>query len=337
MYINNNYIIKIYSKETNYLEAMQNTQIINDFNTVSEQQTIKDSNIPKSDLIYNYDKNVFQFHMPHPYAGFKSQPSAKAIMKLADSEQLITTNSLGHRSPDLGIKNNGTLRIAMIGGSTAFNGKTNNDTIIAKLVKLIEKGKNQPVEFVNAAIVSANSEQELAVFVHELMDLNLDLLISFDGFNDYINAETSTARVRWPSIQWNGIYYPYAPPLTVKKVTPKNVLPMSNAYITNLQKIAIISQAMNISYLAVLQPINGYNNTICNENINFPANGYYCLTERQYNEMEEIHLYNATYISFASLLNGSYFSDIVHISDEGNTFVAQSLYDIINLRNLLKR
>lgn len=336
LYINNNYIIKIYSKETDYLSAMQNTKIINDFSAISEQQLIKTSNIPENDLIYNYDKTIFQFQMPHPYAGFKSQPNTKAIMKLADSEQLIITNSLGHRSPELGIKNNRTLRIAMIGGSTAFNGKTNNDTIIAKLAQLIEKNKNQPVEFVNAAIVSGNSEQELAVFVHELMDFNLDLLISFDGLNDYINAETAIARVRWPSMHWNGIYYPYVPPLTVKKVTPKNVLPISNAYIVNLQKIALISQAMNISYIAVLQPLKEYNNSICNDNINFPVYGFYCVTERQYDDMNEIHLYNASYISFATLLDKSYFTDIVHLTDDGNTIIAQSLYDIINKQELLR-
>ena len=76
------------------------------------------------------DKTM-ELRKPHPYCGFKTE----AGVQIGPG---YFTNGLGERSPNLGEKKPGTIRIAMIGGSTAFLGSVNDKAIIGILAELLE-------------------------------------------------------------------------------------------------------------------------------------------------------------------------------------------------------
>lgn len=132
-----------------------------------------------------------------PYVMYRPEPNYKGE---------IVINSLGFHSPEIAkVKAADEYRIAMLGGSVVFtNGprrlQSNSNTptstteyldhsIIAMLAKALKERlpglANKKVTFINAGIASGVSGQELAQLQHYIIPLNIDLLIVYDGFNDF--------------------------------------------------------------------------------------------------------------------------------------------------------
>lgn len=157
------------------------------------------------------------FHLPpysevdlspelEPYTMFgssKNQTTATVNMPAEKGDTAppeITTNSIGFRHGELSQeKPENTCRIIMVGGSVVFFGHTNETTIPAFLAKkLQEKTPLKKVEVVNAGIPNFISDQELVLITTKLIDLNPDIIIVFDGFNDFMIPTTYESRIGYP-------------------------------------------------------------------------------------------------------------------------------------------
>lgn len=131
-----------------------------------------------------------------PYVMFRPEPNRKTMPMI---------NSLGFHSPEITKeKAADEYRIAILGGSVVFtNGPQflsdhpSNElshqylshSIIGMLAKILKERLpglgNKKVTFINAGIASGVSGQELAQLLHHVVPLNIDLLIVYDGFNDF--------------------------------------------------------------------------------------------------------------------------------------------------------
>ena len=128
-----------------------------------------------------------------PYVMFRAEPNYEGD---------ITINSLGFHSPEIAkIKATDEYRIAILGGSAVFASGPHapnaskyekeylDHSIIAMLAKVLRERlpglASKKVTFINAGIASGVSGQELAQLLHHVIPLNIDLLIVYDGFNDF--------------------------------------------------------------------------------------------------------------------------------------------------------
>lgn len=92
----------------------------------------------------------------------------------------FTINSRGYRGRELAAPRTGR-RVVLIGGSAAFGTgvSSDRDTLAAHL----ETGLGG-AEVVNAAVIGYVSTQELALLRAELLDLEPDMVVAYDGWND---------------------------------------------------------------------------------------------------------------------------------------------------------
>lgn len=288
----------------------------------------------------------------HPYVGYKSQPSARGETYMQDaipsSLQRVETNALGHRSPDLGPKAPGVERIAMIGGSVAFQGSRNETTIIAQLAERL-RAEGRSVDYVNAGIVSGISNQELAVVVHEILDLEADLVIALDGFNDIYHILHFNGRVGWPPFRWDRRidrsnfaigqraqpYYPGVPPspnLSIEKARS-----VYENYIANVTKMATITRAHGIAFLTVLQPYRDFEADPRSGARLDPINLFYHEVTDTFARWDRERRLDGSFVSLAGLFESDEdrYIDSCHFDDAGNGAVAGALHEIIRERGLL--
>jgi len=128
--------------------------------------------------------------MVHPLVGYTNLPNQKT--------RQFSINSLGFRGDEISEKRPGSIRIVVVGGSTAFGTGLDDDseTFSSQLEEQLEG-----VESINAAVIGHRSGQELSYLVAELMDLEPDWVIALDGFTDF----AAVGDVRWnPWIDVNG-------------------------------------------------------------------------------------------------------------------------------------
>lgn len=109
----------------------------------------------------------------HPFAGYVNLPN--------QSTEHFSIDSHGFRGPEVSRDKNGKKRLAVIGGSSAFGTglASDADTFESGLERLLN------AEVINAAVIGHQSGQELVVLLTELVDFKPDLVIAFDGFNDW--------------------------------------------------------------------------------------------------------------------------------------------------------
>ena len=102
--------------------------------------------------------------------------------------QTININNLGFRGQDLSAqKPDDIYRIFFLGGSTAFGyGSTSDDTAIPGYLQIMYDARNLPfeVEVINAGISGVTSYTEYNMVKDRLLDMEPDLFIIYDGWND---------------------------------------------------------------------------------------------------------------------------------------------------------
>ena len=295
--------------------------------------------------------NDFDYRKPHPYTGFKTQPST--LTRSTDGTMRIETNSFGHRSPELGRKKPGVVRIAMVGGSVAFQGQSNESTIIARLAELMSQ-RGIAVEFINTGVLSFVSEQEVAVLVHDLLDLEIDLLVSFDGFNDIHQMLYYNGRIGWPPVRWDNLgaegskhlnqlapsYYPKVEP-KLHETSPTAVVAALDSYLGNVEKMARICKEYHIAYIACLQPWKDYDPKACQSgdtisNEYGSKDFFYCQAAKTFDTWDKERKFGAFYLPMAGFFANSKDSyiDECHFTDEANAVVAQKLLDVVAAQQL---
>ena len=96
-------------------------------------------------------------------------------------------------------KPDNTFRIFTVGGSTTFGrGENNDDTWPAYLQQIMnEKITNKNVEVINAGIQGADSNEELKLIEQKLIKFSPDLIIIYDGLNDYKHTDVDNTIQNW--------------------------------------------------------------------------------------------------------------------------------------------
>jgi len=133
-----------------------------------------------------------------PYLMFSPKPNQTINYK----HGVLKINSLGFRGEEISpVKPDSTYRIALLGGSVGFNGYSDSTTIIGFVEQLLEESINKEkytnMETINAAVPGYISTQEMLVLILKLVDLKPDLVIIFDGVNDWSPFLTET-RIGYP-------------------------------------------------------------------------------------------------------------------------------------------
>lgn len=137
------------------------------------------------------DRNRF---MSHPFLPYAPRPfdARNLLFYRPDVGRIVPldyrNNSLGFRTPERPFKKPPmTKRVITLGGSTAFDGPTNDQTWSALLEKRLNEryaSKGYKVEVINLAVDMANSAYNLIDLAFVGVEFEPDLVISYDGVND---------------------------------------------------------------------------------------------------------------------------------------------------------
>jgi hypothetical protein len=210
----------------------------------------------------------------HPFLSYANLPNQK--------NPHFTINHLGFRGGNIPKDQKTKKRIIVVGGSTAFGTglESDDETFAQRLEYLLD------AEVINAAVVGHASGQELVSLVMELVDLQPDLVIALNGWNDYERPLTSKFRgsngfaeieeqlktlqsVTDDSLltRVSNLYWVLFPNITKKleplwlrlfkreEQTGETDLGLAGAvYATNMTKMRRISEAFHSTFLCVLQP-----------------------------------------------------------------------------------
>jgi hypothetical protein len=262
---------------------------------------------------------------------------------------------LGHRSPPLGKKKPGKIRVAMVGGSAAFQGSTNETAIIGQVSQILN-AKGYDVEYINAGVIASNVNQEAGILLHDLLDLQVDLVISYDGYNDINSILYANGRIGWPAMRWDPVYdintqtgkgteqqaksyYPYIVPRQ-HNTSVEIVDEALNNYFNCITKMAKICNAFNIKYLAIFQPVRNFDPVYCageggGKFHHMPY--FYCKSVDFFKHQDALKTAGGNFVPLADALHGNkdVYVDDVHYTDAGNRIVAERIVNIIQERHLL--
>ncbi|MGH0030256.1 MAG: SGNH/GDSL hydrolase family protein [Myxococcota bacterium] len=101
----------------------------------------------------------------------------------------VTINAQGFRGGDWELERKpGTRRVIVLGGSTAFGKAASSDsrTFAARLEYRLQR--RRATEVWSAGVIGYDSNQEAILLRSRLLDYRPDLLIFFDGWNDFYNS-----------------------------------------------------------------------------------------------------------------------------------------------------
>ena len=221
-----------------------------------------------------------------------------------------TVNSYGFKNTEFTKeKAHGIYRIFVVGGSTTWGSGNYSDetTIPGILQKIFDKQElNTNVEVINAGINGANSITESTLIKERLVNLDPDLIIMYDGWND-LRAEypAETIHSNWKSTCQFG---------------------NENGFDVGiiLQPIAGFANK-SLSHQEYVNAITGTNHN--NGQLLLQKNEY----EKYANKLEELSTtckITKDYRDVFDDVSGSIFWDQGHIADAGNMIIAERIYEI---------
>ncbi len=302
---------------------------------------------------------ILKFRARKPYVMFRPMPNIGQI------------NSLGYRSPELPvIKGENELRIAMLGGSVVF-GAARDTSIVARLAQRLQEApelEDREITYINAGVPSAVSGQELASFIYELVDLEIDLIIVLDGFNDFYSAIHYDPRPGYPydfiveeyryyrfeKGTWRTLLYHFFQDRFVN-LRPKAIVGdyfealgmerprfedakdrVVDAYIENVSKISRIAGAHGIKAAVFLQPYSpqhnqrdGADGTRIMQLFNMASERFQELAQE--NSADRV-FYDLTPLSYEMK---DLFVDVVHFKPEGNEILTRKIHSILKQAGML--
>jgi lysophospholipase L1-like esterase len=292
--------------------------------------------------------------LPYTVFGYKPNFTSKTV----------NINSLGLRGGEIGEKKNDVYRIAIIGGSSVFGGEVPSDDLtFSKLLesKLNTNGQNN-YEVINAGAPAYVSMQELILLEDKIIDLKPDMLIVFDGFNDFLTVIKRDPRPNYP--WWfnevEKVYYTSITKLFVEKKLrkfriTKHILNMmekkkekDKEYTVNKEQVAFyrrnldlmchLAKSYGIKVVLVFQPVALYKQPLNTKEevllAKLDQNYLKALKEMcdlGKEAMREVAIANAVpFIDGTQVFNNNtedIFIDEVHFNQRGHTIVADILYD----------
>ncbi|MEO5356923.1 MAG: SGNH/GDSL hydrolase family protein [Nitrospirae bacterium YQR-1] len=318
----------------------------------------------------------FSNYEPVPYLMFNNTPDVDIHIESEQQRGVkgnlthVVTNKYGFRYHDnLEVKKSNEVRIFLIGGSVVFKGLTNDRTISGYLERMLNDrfGEKYFIRVINCGIVSAVSDQELALLLYKVVDLKPDIVIVFDGFNDVYTPQYYEPRIGYP---FNFVTHEQTFNRVIDKLSSFDKLisasmlaarinksfelkikleNMAGKYLkterekgsfsveevaghlfSNWQKMSKIADSYKFNIIFIVQPVN-------------PAfreregvKKYFDLLHDMIRKERGIG--NKNYFSFSTLLGDhpEYFWDVVHTYDEGNYVYAEKMKDILINYNYLR-
>ena len=222
----------------------------------------------------------------------------------------VNINSLGFRGTEFTeIKPNDTFRIFLLGGSQMFGtGSTSDDTTIPGYLDDYIQKDDYPftVEIINSGLKGVDTRKELLLLENMLLDFSPDLVIVYDGLND-LRAGNS----------------------------PTHVL-------DNWNSMCKLGTQNNFDVIIALQPIAGFGGkSLTQEELLYVQNGKDYENNSLIDSSNQYEMYannlqkleNCTNeIDLRSVFDNeskSVYIDEAHVSDKGNSIVANSLLPYI--------
>lgn len=146
-------------------------------------------------VIYEGVKNTKQIMDDAEKVRSEAYPYLIYRVKPNQSFGTITVNALGFRGREIAkIKPDATVRVIMLGGSALWGtgASSDNSTITYELEKLLNNSaEGKKYEVINAGDGGYVTMQELITLCDRAIDLNPDIVITFDGFNDIYSGFTN--------------------------------------------------------------------------------------------------------------------------------------------------
>ena len=218
----------------------------------------------------------------------------------------VNINSLGFRGTEFTeIKPNDTFRIFLLGGSQMFGtGSTSDDTTIPGYLDDYIQKDDYPftVEIINSGLKGVDTRKELLLLENMLLDFSPDLVIVYDGLND-LRAGNS----------------------------PTHVL-------DNWNSMCKLGTQNNFDVIIALQPIAGFGGkSLTQEELLYVQNGKDYENNSLIDSSNQYEMYAnnlqklqdcTNEIDLRSVFDNeskSVYIDEAHVSDKGNSIVANSL------------
>lgn len=297
------------------------------------------------------DKNGLLKLILRPYITYGSMPNQRT--------EYFSINSNGYRGGEVSSKIPGKERIVIVGGSSAFGSGLDSDS--DTFGKLLEAKSSY--EIINAAVIGHQSGQELSYLVHELIDLEPDLVIAFDGWNDFMQSKwrknlsqvgdvgfaqiegqleqyssliqgsplrrvaSSMPLIFFPSI-WRGLFG------GVSSLVGSNLPEVSSeivaSYVSDHIKMGNILGARGGKFLTVIQPdkrslMVRRGEKFENEMGSITGQRYLSFSEKVSMELQKNHIKSINLNTLEIGLKGAHFFDEVHLDRIGNNLVAESI------------
>lgn len=142
--------------------------------------------------VRGWTPNCYAGHLslfrPHPEVGADLAPN----FRLKSGVFEISTNSLGLRGPEISLeKPEGTVRIAMIGGSSVYGYLVSDGEEAARVLEQQLRDQGRTVEVINAGVPGYNLFRSLVRFREVVAPLDPDIVVLYAGINDipYLTSE----------------------------------------------------------------------------------------------------------------------------------------------------
>lgn len=138
---------------------------------------------------YASDLALFE---PHPTRGLDLRPSTS----IRTGVTRITINSHGLRGPEIAaVRPAGTLRVAILGGSSVFGYFVSDGEEAARLLETDLRGRGHQVEVLNDGVPGYNLFHTIDRFSERIAPLQPDVVLLYAGWNDltYLCSQEPTA------------------------------------------------------------------------------------------------------------------------------------------------
>lgn len=303
------------------------------------------------------------YRRPRPYVMFGGQRNGR----LDDHESLNVAGYRGNAaSPN---KDPERFRIAILGGSTVFNGAPPLPQLLDQRFAEERAGN---VEVYNFGVVSSVSGMELSRLVHEVVDCRPDLVVFYNGANDLLHPLHWDARPGYP---FNFVMYENNPLLAEQRTMFPVVTGLAKSsalfkklklgnravkkrlaqvrqdagykteawreqivehYLNNMHKSRVMAEACGAQCIVVFQPMLAFKDDRTSETWSVPDEELeHCVTIRRKIRQQIAKLPDVEQADFYDLsdiyddTSDCVFSDSVHTHQQFKPVVAHALHAII--------
>jgi lysophospholipase L1-like esterase len=139
------------------------------------------------DFFRKLDQAYYSFEPGQGPGLYYAHPYMSYAMRFGYESPTVRINSHGFRGAELVDENaDGVFRIVCLGGSTTYGiGVPDTDTYPYLLQQEL-RSVVPDVEVVNAGMVSGTTAEALALFTNRIIDLDPDVIVYYEGYNDLV-------------------------------------------------------------------------------------------------------------------------------------------------------